>query len=109
MPSIFRPDSCSGDMYDGVPSTMPVLVRLASVMRAMPKSVTFTMSDCGSYMMFAGFTSRCTTFCLCAYPSASQIFWAMKTAVGIGIVAAWRSMRVSTRERSTPGTYSIAM
>ncbi len=60
-PSIFFPASCSGDMYEGVPSTMPVLVFDESVMRAMPKSVTLTWSDSGSYMMLAGLMSRCTT------------------------------------------------
>jgi hypothetical protein len=49
-------------MYEGVPSTIPVLVREESVIRAMPKSVTLTLSLSGSYMMLAGFTSRCTTF-----------------------------------------------
>ena len=39
---------------------------LESVMRAMPKSVTLTVSLAGSYMMFAGLISRCTTCCLCA-------------------------------------------
>ena len=65
-PSTFLPAICSGDMKLGVPSTRPVLVLLESVMRAMPKSVTFTVSLSTSYMMFAGLMSRWTTFCRCA-------------------------------------------
>jgi hypothetical protein len=45
---------------------MPVLVFEESVMRAMPKSVTFAVSLSGSYMMLAGLMSRCTTPMLCA-------------------------------------------
>ena len=56
-----RPAICSGDMNDGVPSTTPVRVRLASAMRAMPKSVTFTLSPVRSIITLAGLMSRCTT------------------------------------------------
>mgnify|MGYP003693872035 CR=1 FL=1 len=37
------PASCSGDMNEGVPSTIPVFVFDESVSRAMPKSVTFSV------------------------------------------------------------------
>ena len=60
------PSSCSGDMNEGVPRTMPVLVRLVSVRRAMPKSVTFNSSVSGLYIMLAGLMSRWTTFWRCA-------------------------------------------
>ena len=36
------PWHCSGDMYDGVPITMPVIVRFDVSMRAMPKSATLS-------------------------------------------------------------------
>jgi len=40
---MFLPITCSGDMYLGEPSTMPVWVRTADeAMRAIPKSVIFT-------------------------------------------------------------------
>ena len=60
-PSTFLPAICSGLMKLGVPSTRPVLVLLESVMRAMPKSVTFTESELCSYITLAGLISRCTT------------------------------------------------
>ena len=48
----------------------PVEVRLAAVSSlAMPKSITFTWPE-GSTMMFAGFTSRWTTWFACARSSA---------------------------------------
>ncbi len=65
-PSRRRPANCSGDMYEGVPSTAPVRVLLASVTRAMPKSVTFTWSMAGLIITLAGFTSRWITPCLWA-------------------------------------------
>ena len=42
---------------------MPVRVRLASAMRAMPKSVTLTLSPVRSAITLAGLMSRCTTPC----------------------------------------------
>jgi len=63
-PSTFLPASCSGDMYEGLPRMVPVLVLLASVRQATPKSVTLRLPDSRSYMMLAGLMSRCTTFWL---------------------------------------------
>ncbi len=43
-PSSFSPIACSGDMYDGVPSSVPDWVISVSMSLAIPKSVTFTRS-----------------------------------------------------------------
>ena len=60
------PITCSGDMYFGEPSSIPVCVRSREPrMRAMPKSVIFT-GPLASTMMLAGLTSRCTTPRWCA-------------------------------------------
>ena len=61
------PITCSGDMYFGEPSIMPLWVSssLLARMRAMPKSVIFT-GPSASTMMLAGLMSRCTTPCSCA-------------------------------------------
>jgi hypothetical protein len=60
------PITCSGDMYFGEPSSMPVWVSsLAARRRAMPKSVIFA-GPLGSTMMLAGLMSRCTTPRWCA-------------------------------------------
>jgi hypothetical protein len=43
-PSSLSPMACSGDMYDGVPSSVPECVISASTSFAIPKSVTLTRS-----------------------------------------------------------------
>ena len=54
---------CSGLMYDGVPTAMPVIVRPRfSATLAIPKSVT-TDQPSSSIMMLAGLMSRCTIPC----------------------------------------------
>jgi hypothetical protein len=53
------PCACSGDMYDGVPTTSPVVViAVFSSAREIPKSITRGPSRASS--TFAGFRSRCT-------------------------------------------------
>src|SRR5919202_347139 len=62
-PSTSRsPIACSGLMYVGVPTAMPVTVRResASAARAIPKSVTIERPECCSMRMLSGLTSRCT-------------------------------------------------
>ena len=61
------PITCSGDMYLGEPSIMPVWVSSCDEarMRAMPKSVIFT-GPLASTMMLAGLISRWTTPRWCA-------------------------------------------
>ncbi len=71
-------------MNDGVPSTMPVRVRLESVMRAMPKSVTLTVPVAGSSITLAGLMSRCTTPWLCAYASACATRATVRSTIGTG-------------------------
>ena len=57
--SIFLPPTCSGDMYDGVPITMPVRVLALSITLAMPKSVN-TADPSGRKRMFSGLISLWT-------------------------------------------------
>ena len=53
------PWACSGDMNDGVPSTLPAEVStVPSCARAMPKSITRGPSSASSTL--AGLRSRCT-------------------------------------------------
>src|SRR4029077_3380539 len=60
------PITCSGDMYFGEPSSIPVWVRSpVPRMRAMPKSVIFT-GPFATTMMLAGLMSRWTTPRWCA-------------------------------------------
>lgn len=61
------PSRCSGAMYWGVPSTVPVAVSLvgASAIEAMPKSVTTTRSLASR--MLSGFRSRWTIPAACAF------------------------------------------
>ena len=61
----FTPRHCSGDMYAGVPMTMPVCVRCPSsaspTSLAMPKSSSFAYASpcCGcTIQMLSGFRSR---------------------------------------------------
>ena len=82
-------------MYDAVPMMMPVAVSfLARATLAMPKSAT-TAQPSSSSMMFAGFTSRCTTPFRCAYaradPACCRIVW----TIGSGI-APWSLMIASS-------------
>ncbi len=56
--------SCSGDMWVGVPTTVPTCVSDDDSMRAIPKSMIFSFGP-GVIIRFAGLMSRCTTPCLC--------------------------------------------
>ena len=77
-PSSLSPESCSGLMYSGVPTTMPVLVTFwpsSAPALAMPKSTTFTTSTPSrplASMMLSGFRSRWTMPMSCATDSASD-------------------------------------
>ncbi len=60
-PSTSRsPLACSGDMYVGVPTVLPVTVSRvpASIARAIPKSVTMARPVAPSSRMLSGLTSR---------------------------------------------------
>ncbi len=57
--SIGWPSTCSGDMYFGEPSAMPVCVMVEDCRWATPKSVSFARPP-GDTITFAGLTSRCT-------------------------------------------------
>ena len=71
--STLLPSSCSGAMYCGVPTMFPGLVSfvVASMIRAMPKSVTMARRPDSSTL--SGFRSRCTIPAACASVSASAI------------------------------------
>src|SRR5947207_481400 len=96
-----EPRACSGLMYEGVPSRLPVAVRCSaeSVTLAMPKSVTFTRSP-ASTMMLAGLMSRWTTLCLWAKSSASATWAASAAARSTGS----RPAPAMTRSRPTPSS-----
>ena len=96
--------NCSGDMYEGVPSTAPVCVSSDAPMRAMPKSATLTRPP-ASRIRLAGLMSRCTTPCACAWSSASRISPMMRATSGSGK----RSPRSKQSRSSRPSTNSIAM
>ena len=62
------PPACSGLMYAGVPTEVPVWVSVSAAAAltalAMPKSVTMASPSCS--ITFSGLMSRCTTRCRCA-------------------------------------------
>jgi hypothetical protein len=78
--STFRASrTCSGDMYIGDPSVLPVVVTLRGPSSATafdtPKSSTFTSPDPSVRRVrkrFAGFKSRCTMPRACASATASH-------------------------------------
>ncbi len=104
-------------MYCSLPFTIPVCVRedlLAAL--AMPKSTSFTTPSPRT-MMFCGLTSRWTmlsgfprtSLALCAWSSPSAASKQTRTDTWNGrptpaLAAAYHSL-----ERSSPGTYSMAM
>ena len=106
-----RPSHCSGDMYAGVPITMPVRVRcepiaLPPVSFAMPKSSSFTKSRSRprcKRMMLSGFRSRWTIPHLCEAESASATCSAIVSARSGGSGA---SVRI-TCDSVTPARYSM--
>lgn len=59
-PLTFFPSNYSGDMNEGVPSTIPVRVRLTSIILAIPKSVSFKASVPESYIILEGLMSLWT-------------------------------------------------
>ena len=77
---LVSPEACSGDMYEGVPTSEPAWVSNATAgpasepcttstaprLFAMPQSITST-SPKGPSMMFCGFRSRWMTPCACEY------------------------------------------
>ncbi len=106
------PAACSGAMYSGVPSTMPLRVSPGAAgpsgwnTFAMPKSITFTLStpSTSTTSTFSGLTSRCTM------PSA----WAWSSAAATCVASARARSRgsappcsITVRSNSAP-TYSIA-
>lgn len=80
------PSSCSGGMYCGVPTTIPVPVRRVpaepSSTRAIPKSVMTVRRPTVSTL--SGFRSRCTTPDAWACASASAMVAASATTCGHG-------------------------
>ena len=64
-PSRLSPIACSGDMYEGVPRSVPDCVISAFTSLAIPKSVTFTRST-SNRMRFEGLMSRWITPFVCA-------------------------------------------
>ena len=85
LPAVLVPVSMySGAMYMDVPtSAMSGAVSLL-MRKAMPKSITRGKSS-ASTMMLAGFRSRCTTPCSCAWSTASRMRVIIDTARAGGI------------------------
>ncbi len=98
--------ACSGAMYVGVPTVVPVAVRNAPVCMfvvalAMPKSAIFTRPS-EVTIRFSGFRSRCTIPCCSA--------WARPASSPSSTPATWARSIWPTYGRSDPrSTYSIAM
>ena len=98
--------ACSGAMYAGVPTAMPVAVwnivtRSSASARAMPKSAIFTRPSTLT-SRFSGLRSRCTTpaACACASPASTLS----------STPPSWAGSSRPTHGRSEPrGTYSMAM
>ena len=91
--TLLSPAACSGDMYVGVPTDIPVpvrfapsdssdAVRAATSARATPKSASTACPS--SSRMFSGLMSRCTIPLRCAYASASATSIRMRTASRTG-------------------------
>jgi hypothetical protein len=83
-----EPSTCSGAMYAGVPSGVPMVLTAScctgSATRAMPKSVMTTRPSLPSSTL-SGLRSRCTTPAACAAPSPAQIALATSTTRASGI------------------------
>ena len=99
--------ACSGAMYAGVPTVVPVRVAKPLVAAAwlkalaMPKSA-ILMVPSAVTMRFSGFMSRCTM------PRVSA--WARPASIPSSTPAIWASVRLRISGRSEPrSTYSIAM
>ena len=107
--SMGLPWICSGDMYAGVPTTAPAWVlsesvRSVSVMRATPKSVSFTR-PCESIITLAGLMSRWMMLASCAKCSASHNSAMMCTTS----FTSKRSLASKKDLSSLPRTISITM
>ena len=98
------PMHCSGDMYDGVPITMPVSVRFDMSTRATPKSATLS-SPVGVTIRFDGLMSRWTTPQRCANSSASSSWVISATSCA----KSNEVRRVRYSRSPVPSTYSITM
>ena len=99
------PSTCSGDMYSGVPMTLPSAVTpCVPTARAMPKSRILALPSL-SIMMLPGLRSRWTMPASWASESPLQTCLAMATVVAISR----RRERRMKLLRSSPGTYSMVM
>ena len=104
------PRHCSGDIYAGVPSIVPVSVASSSPSSAswqIPKSRSFVRSPaCASASwtrkMFAGFKSRWITPLACATASEAVTWRAMRNASTSCNRFSRRSAPTTTHRRGTP-------
>ena len=110
------PRACSGDMYSGEPSMVPVRVRPASPVSlacsiftlAMPKSsslITTLPSSPLARNRLAGLISRCTTPAACALASPTQACATMRSASS----PLTTPMRRTSCCTSSPSMNSMAM
>ena len=106
------PRACSGDMYQGVPNTMPVCVRWmwssSSVTFAMPKSMTFGTTRPSSVSLrktFSGLMSRCTM------PASWAATRASITGCAMAMADSGERLPSSLRQPATsvPRRYSCTM
>ncbi len=103
-PSSSVPLTCSGDMYEGVPTAIPSLVSASSPSSlAMPKSISFTSPDLVS-ITFAGLMSRWMIRAKWAWSSADASREPM-----IATTSGGSGPSRSTEARVGPSTYSITM
>ena len=100
-----RPSTCSGDMYSGVPMTLPSAVTpWVPTARAIPKSRILAFPSL-SIMMLPGLRSRWTMPASWASLRPLQICLAMATTVEMSS----RRERRMKLLRSSPETYSSVM
>jgi hypothetical protein len=105
--STASPRACSGDRYWAVPTTAWVWVIVAeesATARAMPKSMTLTMSEFSQYITFAGLMSRCTIPALWLYSSADRTPSVYSTAWSMVM-----SLALIRSRRVLPATNSMTM
>ena len=98
------PKNCSGDMYEGVPSTVPAWVSSEVSVRAMPKSAILTRPS-PSMIKLPGLMSRWTTPWLCECASASRI----SSMIRADSATVKHSLASKRSLSCLPSTNSIAM
>ncbi len=99
------PRACSGAMYEGVPTTIPVLVTSIEdqAVCTSPKSMILASSTRPpGRKMLAGLMSRCTRSCACTSTRASAT-----RSPSVTLSCRESPARASRRRTSSPSSHSI--